>query len=179
MIRPSPWSSGKAATLLLFATVPLGIAGCARDVTGDDYPSLARRAAEAQGFAEPEAPAAPSARTDPALDARISAMRARIAALATGFARDAAAAERAGVAARGRPVGSEPWLAAQSALAQLDDWRAQVSGLASEADDLAVARAERLEPEYPALSDLRAAIRVEAAGQTTTISRLQALTPTA
>lgn len=155
------------------------LAACARDAAAGDYPSLARRPVEELGFAEPALPPAPPLTADPALDARIAAMRGRLDAIAAGFARDAVTAERLGRAARGVAVGGEAWLTAQSSLAQLDDWRAQVTGLASEADTLAADRAARLAPAYPALAAASDSIRSEGDRQTETIRRIQALTPSA
>jgi len=169
MIRPA----------LLVTPALLMAAACARDAAADQYPSLARRPAEGQGFAEPELPAPGPVAAEPVLDQQTAALRTRLASVAAGFDRDAAAAERAATAARGRAVGSEAWLTAQSALAELDDWRAQASALANEAEEAAVARAAELRPDYPALEATRAALRTEIERQTDMIARLQRLTPAA
>ena len=176
MSRPAP-ARPLAPLSLLLATLIL--TGCAGDVAAGDYPSLARRPAEGMGFGEPALPPAPPLVADPKLDAGIATLRDRLGTIAAGFARDAAVAERAGRAARGAAVGSEGWLTAQSALAQLDDWRAQVTALASEADELAAARAARLEAPYAALTAVSDTIRTEGERQTATILRIQALTPMA
>ena len=161
------------ASIALFA--PIAVAACSRD-TGV-YPSLAQRAAETRGFAEPEAPAPEPIRADPALDTAIAGLTTRLTAIKAGFDRDAGQTERAATAARGRAVGSDAWLTAQTALAALDDWRAQTSALASDAGELASARAATLAPAYPALDDVQAALTAEVARQDAAIDRIQAALP--
>ena len=138
----------KAALLIL----PF-LAACVRDDAS--YPSLAERPAEKRGFAEPEAaPPAPVV-ADPALDARIAALRRTLETIASGSDRDAARAEAAAGRAGARTVGSDAWLDAQTALAGLDDWRAQAAETASDVEQLAGERAAALAPPYPALENLQ------------------------
>jgi len=163
-------------TTAALAVVALSLAACARDTTA--YPSLAPRAVEKLGFAEPEVPVV-EAKADPALDARIVTLGRSLDAVAKGFAADAAKAEAAGGRARGKAVGSDAWLDAQTALAQLDDWRAQTSSLLTDADQIASDRAAALAPAYPSLAALRERIAAEAQRQGATIDRLQAALPAA
>ena len=162
-----------AAVLTLSA---LSLAGCTRETTA--YPSLAPRAVEKLGFAEPEVPIV-EAQPDPALDARIAALGGALDGTTSGFAADAAKADRAADAARGNAVGSDAWLDAQSVLAQLDDWRAQTSSLLTDADRIASDRAAELLPVYPSLAAMRERIAAEAQRQSATIDRLQARLPAA
>jgi hypothetical protein len=162
-----------AAALTILA---LSLAGCTRDTTA--YPSLAPRAVEKLGFAEPEVPIV-EAKPDPALDARLATLERSLDGTTKGFAADAARAEAAGARARGKPVGSDAWLDAQTALAQLDDWRAQTSVLLTDADQIASDRAAALTPAYPALAALRERIASEAQRQAAAIDRLQAALPAA
>ncbi|WP_374942287.1 hypothetical protein [Sphingomonas sp.] len=156
----------------LAAVLMLALAGCA---TGEGaYPSLAPRGVEKQGFGEPDTAVAVAA-PDPALDARLAPLAARLDAVAKGFASDAAAAERNAVAAKGKPAGSEAWLTAQTALASLDDWRAQTSALATDIEQIGIERGAALAPDYPALTALGARADAEAARQSGTIARLQAM----
>lgn len=164
----------KTAPLLAFLLLPLE--GCAQDRTR--YPSLAPRAVEKLGFAEPEVTIA-EAKVDPALDARIATWQGTLDAVAKGFGADAAQAETAAARARGKGVGSDAWLDAQSALAGLDDWRAQTSALLTDIDQAATDRAAALAPTYPALATLRARVVAEADRQSGTIDRLQATLPAA
>ena len=164
----------KTAPLLALLLLPLG--GCAQDRTR--YPSLAPRAVEKLGFAEPEVTIA-EAKADPALDARIATWQGTLDAVAKGFGADAAKAETAAARARGKGVGSDAWLDAQSALAGLDDWRAQTSALLTDIDQAATDRAAALAPAYPALATLRARVVAEADRQSGTIDRLQATLPAA
>ena len=157
----------KLSSLMLLA-----LTACSRDAAV--YPSLGARPVEQLGFAEPTLDGPPPAVVDPALDAQIAKVSAELSRVARGFAGDAATAERAATAARRAAVGSEPWLDAQVALAELDDWRAQASALAVEAEQLAATRAATLQPIYPPLTALREATAAEAQGQAARIDRIQA-----
>lgn len=132
----------------------LMLAGCAHDQDG--YPSLAPRAVERGGFAEPETPPPAAPATDPALDGRVAALNGRLDAAAAAFAKEQGQAEAAARRARGAPAGSEPWLDAQTALAELDAARVDLSAVATDAEALAVARGQTLAQPYPALETLRA-----------------------
>ena len=168
----------KHAASLRFAPLVLIVAvgACSEDKVS--YPSLGVRPIEKLGFAEPEVKTAVAA-PDPALDAEIATISGKLDAIVKGFARDAAKAEAAARVARGAAVGSEGWIAAQSALAALDDWRAQSSSLVTDIESRATDRAAKLQPDYPAL----AAIREKAQGETdregATIARIQASLPAA
>ena len=161
---------------LVVATAAL-LAACAQDQR--TYPSLAPRAIEKLGFAEPDAPAPVVAAPDPALDATIAKIGTQIDAVSAGFTRDAATAARAATRARGAAVGSDAWLDAQSALAALDDWRAQASAIVTDVDALASERAAALAPDYPALAPLRARAQATLERAEAEIARLQALLPAA
>lgn len=137
----------KAALLIL----PL-LAACTRDDAR--YPSLAERPAEKRGFAEPEAAPPVAVVADPALDARVAALRRTLEGIISGFDRDAARGEAAAGRAGARTVGSDAWLDAQTTLAELDDWRAQAAELATDAEQLAGERAATLAAPYPALEAL-------------------------
>lgn len=156
----------------LAAILPLVLAGCAADEGA--YPSLAPRGVEKQGFGEPETPVAVLA-PDAALDARLAPLDARLDAVARGFASDAASAQRAAIAAGGKPAGSDAWLTAQTALASLDDWRAQTSALATDIEQIGIERGAVLAPDYPALTALGARADAETVRQGETIARLQAM----
>ena len=154
----------------------LALSACAQETA--EYPSLGVRAVEKLGFGEPEVKAA-VATPDPALDADIAKLATQLDGIATGFAKDARTTEAAAKAARGGAVGSEPWLTAQTALAGLDDWRAQSSALVGDIERRATDRAAKLEPDYPALGALRDKAQAENDRQGATIARLQAMLPTA
>jgi len=152
----------------------LALTGCARaDVNS---PSLSPRPVEKLGFAEPEVTPM-VARADPALDAEVARVRTRLTAAAGGFDTAAAAAARAAARAGARRTGSEAWLDAQSALAQIDDWRAQTTALVGQIDALAVARVTAGEAPYPALVEAASAARDEAERQEREATRLGALVP--
>lgn len=162
-------------TPVAFALAALPLAACTQD--RHVYPSLAPRAVERVGFTEPVRPVA-VATPDPALDADIARLRGTLATVTAGFAADAAKAQAAADRARGAAPGSDPWLEAQTALAQLDDWRAQSSSLLTDVETRASERAGKLLPAYPALDALRETIAAENAKQAAMIDRLQrGLTP--
>lgn len=155
----------------------IAIAGCTRDTT--PYPSLGVRAVEGRGFAEPAAAAPAVAAPDPAIDARLSALSDRLDIVSRGFATERQRAERAARAAAGRPVGSEPWLDAQAAIAGLDDRRAEASAITTDIEALAIDRAASLAPAYPALAALAARAADETAQQDAAIARLAGSLPAA
>lgn len=162
----------------ILAAAALLVTGCASG-SGGDYPSLAPRATEKLGFGEPDAPAPNPIAADPALDASLAAIATRLAAVTEGFTGDATKAEAAARRAKGQPVGSDPWLDAQSALAGLDDWRAQASAVMTDLDALASDRAAALTAEYPGLTELRGRAQSEVDRQAQMISRLQTSLPAA
>ncbi|WP_267380500.1 MULTISPECIES: hypothetical protein [unclassified Sphingomonas] len=164
-------------TLPLLAALSLALAslgGCAAEK--GHFPSLAPRPIEKLGFAEPTVTPV-VATADPALDARLAETAQRLGAIAHGFAGDAAKAEIAAAAAKGQAAGSERWIAAQSALASLDDWRAQASALLTDVEQLAIDRAATLAPDYPGIAALRDRAKAEADSEGATIARLSAALP--
>ena len=162
-----------AAPLALLA---LALPGCARDTT--QYPSLSPRAVEKLGFAEPVV-AVVEAKPDPALDTQIATFGQTLDRVAKGFTDDAIKAETAAGRARGKAVGSDAWLDAQTALAALDDWRAQTSSLLTDVERVATDRAATLQPVYQTLKTLRERAAAERQRQSETIDRIQATLPAA
>jgi hypothetical protein len=148
----------------------LACSGCARD--DGPYPSLAPRAIEKLGFDEPDAPPPAPVAADPALDVEVAAADARLNKAARDFTDALVRVEAAARAARGAAVGSERWIAAQVALAELDASRAEMSEVLSNLDELAVKRAATLAPDYPALEAARARVRTELDRQATAITRI-------
>jgi hypothetical protein len=148
------------------------LAACAGGDEGS-FPSLAPRAAEKQGFAEPET-AAPVATPDPALDRQLAEVRSQLDAVRARFDEQLAAAERRARAAAGQAAGSEAWIAAQTALAELDGVRADASAVATDAEQLAIARAATLAPAYPDLDAAQERARGEVEREDAAIRRLTA-----
>ncbi len=116
---------------------------------------------------------------DPALDTKMATFAKRLDTITAGFTRDAARTESGARAARGRAVGSDAWLDAQTALAGLDDWRAQMSALISDIEEASTDRAAKLEADYPGLIPLRDRAQAEGERQGATIGRIQAMLPAA
>ena len=151
------------------------LAACASDPTV--YPSLAPRPVEKLGFAEPATPPPAPAAQDPALDAKLIAVTARGDAAARDFDRAAARAATLTRAARGAKVGSDAWIAAQTAIADLDALRSSYGDTVGALDDLASTRAAALQPAYPALEQALAAARAAAQAQTARIDALAGALP--
>lgn len=126
----------------------LSLAGCS--AANDGYPSLLPRPIESRDEAEPVRPD-PVAVPDAALDTRIGEKRAAGAAAAKRFQEASIAAESRIAVARGVAEGSEAWVAAQSALAELDTIRGETVGLVTELEQEALTRAQAGMPAYPPL----------------------------
>lgn len=152
----------------------IAASGCAADDT--HYPSLLPRAIEKRSDAEPvEMPAV--ATPDAALDAKLNAAKGSLASTASDFAAGAERARTLAKAAKNAGVGSEPWLDAQTALAALDGFRAQSLSTLTELDQLAIDRAAKLLPAYPALDTQRAAAQAQVDSETKAIGELQRQIP--
>ncbi|MFT4055572.1 MAG: hypothetical protein QM681_13780 [Novosphingobium sp.] len=134
-------------SLLPLALLAVSLGGCAEH----QYPSLLPRAGEQLDFREPTAPPPAPVAADPALDSRISAARETLKQASAAFDASAGRAERLADAARGAPAGSDPWLDAEIALADLDAAHARQSDVLADLEELAVERATALSPAYPAL----------------------------
>ncbi|MEN2785490.1 hypothetical protein ACFOKI_12265 [Sphingomonas qilianensis] len=153
------------------------LGACAQTGT-TTYPSLLPRAIETRSDAEPVAVVA-VAEPDPALDALIADKTSALDAGKRAFATAATRADGLARAARGAAVGSDRWLDAQTALAELDSFRAGSSGLVTDLDELLVARAADGKPPYPALQTARDAAQAELEAESARIATLQASMPEA
>ena len=171
MIRRLPFVR---ATWLL---VPLIAAGCTTP-TGTRYPSLQPRAIESRSDAEPEVPLA-IADPDPATDAALAELRKTIDRATTDFDVAAKSADRLATAAKGDTVGGERWIAAQTALAELDEYRATISAALTDLDALALARAAEGKPEYPVLTVLHDSTQATFDAQAERIAAIAARLPAA
>lgn len=147
---------------------------CACAVTEGPYPSLAPRPAERLSFAEPAAPPPAPLVADPALDAQIATNARERAAAVAAFDTGAARAERLARAAREARAGSDRWLDAQTAIAELDALRARHQDALGALEDVASTRAQALQPAYPALEAALADARATSTAQTRRIDTLAA-----
>ena len=150
------------------------VAGCSAK---GDFPSLAPRAIELAGAAQP-VPAPPLAPSDPARVARFNASVSKAQAGVTAF-NAALAKARTAVSASDGARGSERWIAGQMAVSQLERTRAPVQSALAELD-----QDKRLLLSAPPSADreaLETALsRVEAvntAQQSATRALLDALNP--
>jgi len=154
------------------------LCGCAEQATGH-YPSLLPRPIEATSVAEPESPPPAPVVADPALDAKLATMKAALAESVAAFNPAAERAERAAMAAKGLPAGSEGWITAQSALAELDGYRADTSAKVTDIEDLAIGRAVAGQPDYPGIETLRTEANAQLQAQSARIAAIQATLPEA
>ena len=70
-------------------------------------------------------------------------------------------------------VGSDAWLDAQTALAELDGYRAESTAAVSTLDELAIARASNAQPAYPALDSVHQQGEAQVAAESETIATAQ------
>ncbi len=154
------------------------LCGCAEQTTGR-YPSLLPRPIEATSVAEPESPPPAPVVADPAVDAKLVALRATLADSARAFAPAAERAEQTATAAKGMPAGSEGWITAQSALAELDGYRATTSATLTDIEDMAIERATAGQPDYPGIETLRTEANAQLQAQSARITAIQAMLPEA
>jgi hypothetical protein len=147
----------------LLLVLPIGVvtlAGCVQREGDGRYPSLLPRAVETQPLTVPEDPATEVA-GDSSVDAQVSAIEARLDAAERAFNTAARSAEATIARARGTAEGSEPWLDAQTALAELDRLREPVTTAISDLDAIAIGRGAQGLAPYPAVqqaSDRAAAL---------------------
>lgn len=166
----------RSAPIHLLLAVLLAAGGCVAPRSAT-FPSLLPRPIESRSDAEPVAPVT-IVEPDPATDATLVDMQKTVDANAKAFDTAADTAERLAKAAHGDAAGSERWIAAQTALGQLDVLRASTSATLTDLDELALTRATTGKPEYPAIATLRQATQAMLTAQMARIQDIQArLTP--
>jgi hypothetical protein len=106
-------------------------------------------------------------------------MLAAVATTKRDFAVAAARTDAAARRAKGDKVGGEQWIEAQTALAELDVYRATSLGVVTDLEEAALGRAADAKPPYPALEAAQAAAQVELDAESAHIQRLQASLPEA
>ncbi|KQM27270.1 MULTISPECIES: hypothetical protein [unclassified Sphingomonas] len=136
-----------------------------------DYPSLLPRPIEKISLAEPVRPV-PVATPDAALDAKIATLAREATAAKASFDTAATRVGKTVGAATGSAEGSERWLGAQVALAELDVARTAIDVPLAELERLAVDRAAAGAPPYPALDAALAKANADATAQRKTIATL-------
>lgn len=156
------------------AVAAILLAGCA--AAGDDFPSLQPRAIERRSDAEPTT-VTPVAAPDAGLNATLAAAEGKLAAARAAFDTTDRASARRIAAAKGRAVGSDAWLDAQVALAELDEHRSRVLDQLADLEQAAVARAADGLPPYPALDAVHAAAEAELAREAGIVAARKAAVP--
>ena len=150
----------------------LGLVGCTE--APGTYPSLALRPIESRSDAEPEV-VTPVAAPDAALDKTIAAIGAKLGASEAAFAASAATAESAARSPAAQAVGSNEWVRAESALADLDSLRVDTLDAITELDQLTAERGVAGDPPYPTLDDTRTKAQAQMETQQTKISAIKAI----
>ena len=138
------------------------------------YPSLAKRPIESRPDTPPEPPAPETAKPDPALDAQIRTLLAQLAKADSDFADAAAKVERAAAVSGSRTVGSDAWIGAQAALADLEMRRGDSQSVLTDLERLVTDRGVAGEPPYPALDAARAKAQAQADAQNARLSAVKA-----
>ena len=122
---------------------------------GDKYPSLALRTIETRSEADPAPPPSVEAKVDAALDGRLATLNAALAKANADFtvaaSRTAAASRKPGAQA----IGSDPWVAAQAALADTEASRGESLGIVTDLERLSTDRGAAGDPPYPSLDTAR------------------------
>ncbi|KQM41243.1 hypothetical protein [Sphingomonas sp. Leaf10] len=136
-----------------------------------DYPSLLPRPIEKISLAEPVHPV-PVSKPEPALDGKIAAATTAASAATRSFDAAVARARPLVRAAAGKAEGSEPWLNAQVALAELDVARTAIDTPLADLERLGIDRAAAGSPPYPALDAALARATDAANAQRTAIATL-------
>ncbi|URW76671.1 hypothetical protein M9980_05530 [Sphingomonas donggukensis] len=163
-------STARLAALALSVT----LASCAAPRA--NTPSLAPRAVEGRGFAEPERPAA-VATPDATLDATIASRRKEFDAAAADFDRIVAARGPAVKACARAAEGTPAWFDGQTAIGEIGQAHAAIDTALAAIESLAIARAEALAPPYPALDSAIAAAQARSDAAAVAEERLRALLP--
>lgn len=157
-------------TLILFVAL-MPLVACSAPDAG--FPSLLPRPIESRDDVEPVRPD-PVVVPDSALDAKIAEQRTLADAAARRFQAAAVEAEARVAVARGVPAGSEAWVAAQTALANLSPIRGETLEIATTLEQAAIARGEAGTASYPALDAAIADIGARAVAQADRINALEA-----
>lgn len=158
----------KSVVVILFA---VSAAGCAQ--ASDKYPSLALRPIETRSDAETVAPM-PEATPDAGLDAQIAAAAGKLAQLDNDFTAGAAKADAAAKARGAQATGSDQWLTAQTALADIEALRGDMLGAVSDIERMVTDRGEAGQPPYPTLDALRAKAQDQLDAATARVAAIKA-----
>lgn len=165
-----------AAFALALATLSaVSLAGCAAP-SATRYPSLLPRAIESRSDAEPETVVA-LADPEPSTDSALAELRKTLDRTAADFTPAAARADRLADAAKGDAAGGERWIAAQTALAELDGYRATTAATLSTIDTMASDRITGGKPDYPAIATLQGAAQAAFEAQSARIAAIGAKLP--
>ena len=157
------------------ATIAL-LSACANGQ--DNFPSLAPRDIERPDAPIPTPSPTPVA-DDAALDAQIGEKAAAFDRAVAAFDTAADKARPLVTRGRGASVGSGAWIAAQTALADLDTARSQMLAPLADLEAIAIDRAQAGDPPYPALEEALTKAEAADAKRAQALDDLDALVPAA
>jgi len=140
----------------------------------DKYPSLALRPIESRSDAI-ATPPAPAATPDAALDAQLGTQAAKLGQIDRDFTATAERAESAAKARGAQAVGSDQWVAAQSALAELEGLRGDTLGMVSDLERMVTDRGSAGAPPYPAIDELLAKAQAQVDGELARVAAVKAM----
>ena len=162
----------RSIALVLAILLPGLTSGCLEAT--DKYPSLAQRPIETRSEAEPE-PAPVVVAPDAALDAKVAGYETAMAKNVSDFAAASARADTAAKAPGAQAVGSDSWVGAQAALAEIESLRGDMLGTLTDLEKLATDRGEAGVPPYPALDAARAKAQAQLDMELAKIAAIKAL----
>ena len=160
--------------LLVVPILAVAVIGCASQPL--NAPSLLPRAIENRSEAEAVRVPAPVV-ADAALDAEIARRSAAFDAAVRAYDAAVPATERKLQTGRSAAEGSERWLDAQTALAELGQARAAIDGALAAIEALAITRDAANDPPYPALDAALAVAQARFDAAAATDARLRAILP--
>lgn len=142
--------------------------------TPGEYPSLALRPIETRTD-DVVAPAPAPVVADPALDQKIATLTGTLASNDAAFAAGAVKAEAAAKVPGAQAIGSDAWVGAQAAIAELGVLRGDTLGLMTDLEELSGDRGAAGLAPYPALDIALAKARTQLDAQEKRIAAIKAI----
>lgn len=149
----------------------LAVAAC---TTPGAYPSLALRPIETRSD-DVVAPPPAAVVADPALDQKIATLTGTLAGNDAAFATGAVKAESAAKVPGAQSVGSDPWVGAQAAIADLGVLRGDTLGMMTDLEEMVGDRGVAGLPPYPSLDAALARARAQLDMQEKKIAAIKAI----
>jgi len=148
----------------------LSLAAC---TTPGQYPSLAQRPIETRSDDVVAPPPAPLV-ADPVLDQKIATATAALAGNDAAFTAGTAKAQAAIKVPGAQAIGSDPWVGAQAAIADLGVLRGDTLGLMTDLEQMSSDRDASGQPPYPSLNAAYAKAKAQLDAQDKTLAAIKA-----